>query len=261
MDSQKSSDLIHSHAALGAGKNLMKKLLAVSFLAFATILNSFSAPPPTSAEQLRSQFEAALRAKDSNAVLSLIYWKGVSGTMKSETSQEWSGPYQDVASVKLLPLPADYQLTNELNGIRYFPNVHVLGLISVESTVKGNAAQIPYGESEGAFYIAGTAQETFNPNAKKEKMLNISFIGLFPKGKAVINGSYTYVKAGEEITKTVSFTNSMGYSFYGDYIKSCKFTKNSGDGSIELTVTENTNTVFTSGMVETNDSISYEKKK
>jgi hypothetical protein len=52
----------------------------------------------------------------------------------------------------------------------------------------------------------------------------------------------------------------MGYSFYGDYIKSCKFTKNSGDGSIELTVTENTNTVFTSGMVETNDSISYEKK-
>ena len=56
-------------------------------------------------------------------------------------------------------------------------------------------------------------------------------------------------------------TNSLSKSFRGDYIKSCKVTKISGSGSYELEIDEANKTVFDSDMVETNDSISYERKQ
>ena len=240
----------------------MKQFLAVSFLAFATVLNSFSAPPPTSAEQLRSQFETAMKANDTNAVLALVNWKGVSDQMKSDVSMQMAFlAGHSVASVKLLPLPTDHQLTNEFNGVRYYPNVHAEGLVDVELTAKGNNMQIPYGESGGAFYIAGTVQETFDAHAKKSTPLAVMVTGLFPKeDPGILTCSYVYVSAGNERTGSFQFTNSWNISFWGDYIKSCKVTKVSGSGSYELKIDEANKTVFDSDMVETNESISYEKK-
>jgi len=265
MDSRKGSDLIHSPAASTAGKYLMKQLLAVSLFGFAVIFNSFSAPtnqPPTSAEQLRSEFEAYLKAKDTNAVLSLVNWKGVSDQMKSDVSMQMGYLVgQSVASVKLLPLPADRQLTNEFNGVRYYPNIHVEGLIDVELTAKGNNAQFSYGESGGIFYFAGVAQEVFDSNAKKSTPLAVMVTGLFPKeDPGILTCSYVYVSAGKERIGSFQFTNTWNISFWGDYIKSCKVTKVSGTGSYELKIDEANKTVFDSDMVETNDIISYEKK-
>ncbi len=178
----------------------MKQLLAVSFLAFATVLNSFSAPPPTSAEQLRSEFEAAMKANDTNAVLSLVNWKGVSAEMKSEMAEEMDNT-SGLVSVKLLPLPADYQLTNELNGVRYFPNIHVVGFLGVNYTNQDITGQIPYGESGGAFYIAGTVQETFDAHAKKSISLGVSVMGLFPqRSPGILTCSYVFLADGKEKT-------------------------------------------------------------
>jgi hypothetical protein len=227
------------------------------------ILPSAFANPPTSAEQLRNKFEAALKSKDTNAVLSLVCWKGVSDAMKSDTSEEMSETIsQGVASVKLLPLPADQQLTNEMDGVRYYPNVHVEGLIDVESTAKGNASQIPYGQSGGVFYIAGVAQETFDTNAKKSISLGITVLGLFPKeNPGILTCSYVYVAGGKEKTGGFQCTNNWGEAFWGDYIASCKVTKISGSGSFKLVVSENAKKVFDSEMVKTNDSISYQRKQ
>lgn len=218
---------------------------------------------PASAGQLRSEVEAALKAKDSKTVLSLYCWKGVSAEMKSDMSEETADMVkQGVVSVKLLPLPADYQPTNELNGVRYFPNVHVLGLIDVESTEKGNASQIPYGESGGAFYIAGVVQETFDSHAKKSTSLGVMVMGLFPKeDPGILTCSYVYVADGKEKTDRFQCTNNWSTGFWGDYIKSCKVTKVSGSGSFQLMINEGGKTVFDSDMVKTNDSIAYERKQ
>jgi hypothetical protein len=263
MDSRKDSDLINSHAESSAGEILMKQLFAVSLFGFVVIFNSFSAPtnqPPTSAEQLRSEFETALKANNTNAVLSLVNWKGVSDQMKSDVSMQMvfiAG--HGVANVKLLPLPTDRQLTNEFNGVRYYPNVHVEGLVDVELKAKGNNMQIPYGESSGIFYIAGTIQETFDAHAKSTP-LAVMVTGLFPKeDPGILTCSYVYVSAGKERIGSFRFTNTWNISFWGDYIKSCKVTKVSGTGSYELKIDEANKTVFDSDMVETNDIISYEK--
>jgi hypothetical protein len=235
----------------------MKKLLAVLIFGFAIAFNSFSAP--TSAEQLRSEFETAMKANDTNAVFALVNWKGVSAEMKSEMADEMDT--SGLISVKFLPLPADYQLTNELNGVRYFPNVHVVGLLGVNYTNQDATGQIPYGESGEEFYIAGTVQETFDAHAKKAINLNVMVMGLFPKEiPGILICSYVYVADGKEKTDNFQCTNNWSTSFWGDSIKSCKVTKISGSGSYELEIHEGTNTVFNSDMVETNDSISYEKK-
>jgi hypothetical protein len=168
---------------------------------------------------------------------------------------------QGAASVKLLPLSADQQLTNEVDGVRYYPNVHVEGLIDVESTTKGNSSQIPYGESGGAFYIAGVVQETFDANAKKSVFLGVMVMGLFPRQTpGILACSYVYVADGREKTGSFQCTNNWSENFRGDYIKSCKVTKISGSGSFKLVVSENAKKVFDSGMTKTNDSISYEQK-
>jgi len=257
MDGKKCSGLIIVSIT---DKNFMKKPLAVVFFGFAIVFNSISAP--TSAEQLRSAVEAAFMAKDTNAVLALFNWQGVSDKVKSSLSRQIAYmANQDVASVNLLPLPADRQLTNELDGVRYYPNVHVEGLIDIESTAKGNSSQINYGESGGTFYIAGTAQETFDANAKKSTILAVIVMGDFPKeSPGILTCSYVYVANGKENTDGFQCTNNLSKSFRGDYIKSCKVTKVSGTGSYELEIDEANKTVFDSDMVETNDSISYEKK-
>jgi hypothetical protein len=167
-------------------------------------------------------------------------------------------------SVKLLPLPANFQPTNELNGVRYYPNVHVQGFLQIETVAQGktNTTQMPYGESGGAFYLSGTVQETFDANAKKAVPLALMVMGLFPKETpGILSCSYVYVAGGKEKTDSFQCTNNWSTSFWGDYVKSCKVTKLSGAGSFQLRIQQGTDTVFDSKMVKTNDSITYERKQ
>ncbi len=143
----------------------MKQLLAVSFLAFATAFNSFSAPtnpPPTSAEQLRSEFEAALRTKDTNAIVSLIYWKDVSEKGKSIDAREAADMVaHEIVSVQLASWPTNLPLENDFKGVHYKPNLQVVGMINVKFADKQGAvgAELPYGKTGNAFLMAATVEE------------------------------------------------------------------------------------------------------
>ena len=244
----------------------MKKLLGVLLLSCAVSHTSFGAP--TSAEQLRAEFESALKAKDTNAILSLVNWNGVAAEMKSDLTQEMGeAAGSTVASVKLLPLSSDYQPTNELNGVRYYPNVHVQGMIEVTFQAKKventqiPSEEIPFGESNGAFYIAGTVQETFDARAEKSIPLGVSVMGLFSKDEpGILTCSYVYVSAGKEKSESFLCTNNWSTGFWGDYFKSCKVTKVSGSGKFKLTISENAKKVFDSKMTATNDTVFYDKK-
>jgi hypothetical protein len=138
----------------------MKKLLAVLIFGFAVAFNSFSAP--TSAEQLRSEFEAALKAKDTNAVLSLICWKDVSEKGKAvETREVADLVTHEIVSVQLAPWPADLPLENDYKGIHYKPNLQVIGMINIKFANKQGAvgSEMAYGQTGGTFLIAATIEE------------------------------------------------------------------------------------------------------
>ncbi len=218
---------------------------------------------PTSAEQLRSAVESALKAKDTNSLTALFNWQEVSESMKAEMNSENADVFShDIAGVKLLALPADFQPTNELSGVRDRLNLAVVGLIDVEYTEKGNSVSIPYGTRDGAFYLSSTVEEKIATPATQEKSLNVSVMGTISPKSAAFSGSYVYVKAGKGIKQDIDGTKgNRSEAFWGDFIKSCTVQKISDDkGFIKLVISEDGKKVFESDEVTNREPIDYERK-
>jgi hypothetical protein len=235
---------------------------------------------PTSAEQLRNELETALKAGDIKTVLSLNNWKGVSDEMKSGMSDEMSDLIkQGVSDVKLLPLPSDYEPTNEMDGVRCFSNVHVQGLIEIKSTndtsiqmsppgrIEDSSIQIPYGDSDGKFYVAGMVQEVFDLHPKPAVQLSFFTQVLASRGpnSGKFTGSYVYVlQSGREVKKDFKGVGNLSKAFAGLYLKSCTVQASPDNQDkherIELEIRQDNKIIFDSGKIETNAPIIYEKK-
>src|SRR5438552_4248800 len=85
-----------------------------------SVSSAIAADPPASAEELRSQLESALKAKDRNAIKALFNQRGVSEEEKSFdeiTFDDLVKPDTSIKSVTLSPLPKDFQSSNDLIGI------------------------------------------------------------------------------------------------------------------------------------------------
>src|SRR3954468_16907080 len=107
------------------------KILCLGLL---VILSSFSPAfakdAPASALELVTRVSDAVKAKDTNAFLALINWDGVSDKWKTMFRGMVPGILeQQFTSIELAPLYADFPITNELNGVRYTPNLRPLGLV------------------------------------------------------------------------------------------------------------------------------------
>lgn len=226
---------------------------------------------PTSAEQLRSEIESALRAKDTNAFKALFNWQEVSESMKADINDANADLFrQDIASVQLTALPANAQLTNELNGILYKPNVTIIGQVDVEYPDKGNSVRMAYGTKGGIFYLSATVEERIATPTEKEKSLNISVMGTATfvsngdkttKSQAAFSGSYVYVKGGKEITAIINGKGNKSEAFWGDYIKSCTVRKSADNRDwIKLVISEDGKNVFESEEFTNKEPIVYEKK-
>jgi hypothetical protein len=101
-----------------------------------------------------------MKAKDANAFMGLFNLRGVSDKMKTILSQMVvEVPKHEWTAVKLAPLPADFQATNEVNGIRIRPNVVVSGEIVVEFGETTTALRLPYGKNGDAYYLSCPVEE------------------------------------------------------------------------------------------------------
>ncbi len=238
-------------------KHLNKIIYLGSLMAILGLQPMPAKGAPSSAEQLRNEVEAALKAKDTNALIGLFNWRGVSDNMKTMMStMAVELPKHEWTAVKLAPLPADFQATNEVNGIRYRPSVAVVGWIVVEFTPKGNAAQLPYGKNGDAYYLSCNVEEKIPGPITKSKLLNIEVMGL--ADPATFSGAFVFVQGGTETKKNII---NRGASFYGDYVRSCTVQKTTGSAaSIQLTITEDGETIFESEDVTNQTPIVYEKK-
>ncbi|HUI06731.1 MAG TPA: HEAT repeat domain-containing protein [Verrucomicrobiae bacterium] len=224
--------------------------------------SAFANKPPASAEELRSLLESALKAKEKNVVLSLFNQQGVSKDMKS------IGDFivadmcnHNIAAVKLSGLPADFQPTNELNGVRYLLNVAAVGMMDVEYTEKGNAVKMPYGTKDGVFYLASTIEEKTALPAIRAKSINVLVMGSAMPDAGTFAGSYVYVKNGKEIKEDLSGKGNISKAFWGDSIKSCIVQKNSDSPDwIQLIISEDGQEIFKSERVSARTSIVWERK-
>jgi hypothetical protein len=256
----------------------MNKLLTILLLVFVAMLNS-CAPAnraPTSADGLKEKFEAALKAGDTNAILSLYNWDGVSSSMKSFQVSYLKGlsgflskyPTNEIrTSVWLQSLTDDDEMEGVRDGIRYRPNVSVVGMmqgsldVNDHGTNTGWGPVIPYGEKNGRFYFSGTTTEKIYEPKTKDKFLTVSVTtGTISNGSPTFTGTFTYVQNGAEIKKDISGKGVARKRAFGDYVKSSHVQKTSDNGAIQLSIIENGTNVFESQPATNNVPIVYEKK-
>jgi len=228
-------------------------------LGFRVVLSSVHATlPPTSAEQLRSELETALKAKDKNTISSLFNWQGVSEATKSmQIAVVGDMCNHDIAAVKLSPLPAGFQSANESTGVR--SNVTLVGMVDVEFAEKGNSVHMPYGTKDGVFYLASPLEEKTGTPTSKAKSLNILVMGSGMPDAGSFTVSYVYVRDGKEIKKDMQGKGNISRAFMGDYIKSCTVQKTSDSlDRIQLIISEDGQAIFESEEVRTKTPIVYE---
>jgi len=150
------------------------KIFRPIFLAaFAALIlpSAFAKDAPTSAEQLRSEFESALKSKDTNTITSLIYWEGVSANARALDEQEAAAIVKhEITGVELAPWQTNnLPLEVEKDGVRYKPNLKVTGMLKVEFADRqgGVGAVLPFGKIGNGFLMAATVEEPVSTPAKK----------------------------------------------------------------------------------------------
>jgi hypothetical protein len=242
-------------------------------IALACSLTSvFAKDAPTSAEQLQSELESALKAKDLNAVMSLFNWEGGSNDSRDSAgiremmirAQTDVMLKNDATNIKLLPLPINFQAvqTNEENGTCQIFNVNVVGLIDVKNP-NGGVGQLPYGKKGDSFYLAGVVLEKLPGQPLYVRVLTGPNPDLLP-----YTGSWVYVKDGKEIMVNTSDKTNRFKICWGDYIKSCTIQRTSTNslampgfaGWFYFQVTEGESNVFESPEMTNEEPVVYERK-
>ncbi len=235
------------------------------FIIFACGLTSaFAKGPPSSAEQLRNELESALKAKDTNAIISLFYWEGVPEADKEMMIGAFvmNGLLRtNVTGIKFSPLSTNLQalVSDERNdwqgdnGQRVKYSVTVLGELDV-STPEEHEIRLPYGKMGDFFYLA--AFITYRAHGKS---LDVRVLGLPPSG---FTGTWVYVKGGKEITVNFSDHTNRFRQGWGDYIKSCTVQRTSTNinprSSFYFEISEGVKTIFKSPKMTNGEPVTYE---
>jgi hypothetical protein len=250
--------------------NRLLSSVGLGFVIAACIATSILAKdPPASAEQLRSELESALKAKDTNTVFSLFRLAGGGGDIISYMA---TGAMlaTNITSVALLPLPTNFQQDldkrdNENgfgdtwegdNGSRTKYSLPVLGLLGMKSQA-GDVMQLPYGETNDAFYIAG-AISYLAPG----KPLYVRVLG----NVGSYTGSWVFVNSGKEITVNISDQTNQYRQCWGDYIKSCTIQSTSTNSFIQnqnrlyFEISEDRTNIFESGEITNDKPFTYTRK-
>ena len=236
-------------------------LLVVLISLFSKMPAAFAKNAPTSRDQLREAVESALKTKDTNALAELVNWQGASDQMKSLTGwvikDLFKHPY---IAVKLISLPDGFRSIFERDGIRYSPNVSVVGMLEVDFSGTDQWVKLPYGKKDGGFYIPCTVEEKIPGPVIKSKALAIMVSGSTTPSAQKPSGSFIYLQGGKEFKEAIDGKGNFNKSFWGEYIKSCTVRKTSPDDDpIQLTIMENGKTIFQSEEVTNNEPIVYKR--
>jgi hypothetical protein len=226
--------------------------------------------PPTSAEQLRSELESALKVKDTNTVFSLFRSAGGEDDMFSCMASA-AMLATNITSVTLLPLPTNFQQDHDKrdnengfgdtwegdNGWRSKYSLPVLGLLDMKSQA-GDIIQLPYGKTNGTFYIAGVISYLAPGKSLYVRVLD---------GLGSYTGSWIYVKNGKEITVNISDQTNQFRQCWGDYIKSCTIQSTSTNKYVQYSnwfyfeISEGGTNIFESGEITNKEPFTYIRKQ
>jgi len=265
----------------------MKRLLFTAGLSFVIVACTTNCvlvkDPPTSAEQLRQKFESALKARDTNAAMSLFYLDGLEGdgpyrrtplssaeTQAAFLREMWLFFPTNVSKIKVAPLPKGFQALhapkeddgmgddwNGDNGWRMRWSVPPAGMFESQPPATFPTPLI-YGKINGAFYIGIPIVYT-----APGKSLYVHTLA----SSVTYTGSWVFVKNGKEHTVSFSDHTNQFRECWGDYIKSCTVQKTYTDPNVQhqswlnFTIQEEGTNIFESGEITNNEPFTYKREQ
>ena len=147
--------------------NYLHRIVALAMVALTiSAVHVAAKDAPASPDELAKRLEQALKAKNQGAALELFCWDGVSKDMKDKQEApmhilfDEMGQGLELSSVKLGPLPPDFPVEQVLNGVKYRPNLPVLGVIHVMLAEDVNPTEFifVYGKKDDTFYLSALAE-------------------------------------------------------------------------------------------------------
>jgi hypothetical protein len=132
---------------------------------------------PASPDELVKRLEQALQTKNQGAALALVCWDGVSPGMKTQQEApihmmfDEIGQGQQLSSVKAGPLTPDAPIEMVLNGVKYHPNVKVLGTIHVTLDEDTNPTEFVfcYGKKDNGYWLTALVEAKPSENTDDKK--------------------------------------------------------------------------------------------
>ncbi len=132
---------------------------------------------PASPDELAKQLEQALQTKNQRAALALVCWDGVSPDMKTQQEAPFHtvfdeiGQGQQLSSVKAGPLTPDTPLESVLNGVKYRPNLKILGTIHVTLDEDTNPTEFVfcYGKKDNGYWLVALVEAKPSENTDDKK--------------------------------------------------------------------------------------------
>jgi hypothetical protein len=250
---------------------MKNRLITYLILVIVTGLNVvFAKDLPTSAEQLRGAIESAFKAKDVEAIISLLCWDGTERGMKGMATgmmAEEIPTETNITSVTLSPLPTNFQATVSSflpdwegdDGRRGRYNIPVIGMIHVNFQ-NGKSAEMPYGKKDDAFYIAQLISYQI-----PGKYLKVDVNKLRVQ---TYTGYWVYVQSGKEIAITINDHTNEQKSGWGDYVKYC-YVQRTDTNEVpgfspwfNYRIREDvTNVIYDSGLITNEEPVIYERKQ
>ncbi len=158
--------------------NFLRVILALTLLALAgPTMHAAVKSAPASPDELAKCLEQALKTKNKNAALELFYWEGASADMKAKQQISIDmlfdeiGQGLELTSVKPAELPPGLQSEQVIGGVKYVPNIPVLGAIHVMLAEDTNPTEFvfAYGKKDKSFFLAALVAEkdTGKPSGKE----------------------------------------------------------------------------------------------
>jgi hypothetical protein len=260
--------LIHG-AREGIMKTLLTPYLSLGVMIIVGASSTFAKDPPQSVDELRGEVESAFRAKDVNAMISLVCWDGAANGAKEMTSGmtgETMRTATNIISVTLSALPTNFQTTvSSFNpdwegddGRRGKYNLPVIGVIRLNFQ-DGKSDEMPYGKKGDAYYIAQLVEYRI---PGKDLRVDVSKLRV-----QTYTGYWVYVQSGKEISISISDQTNELKSGWGDYVKYC-YVRRTDTNEVpgfspwfNYRIREDvTNYIFDSGLITNEEPVIYERK-